>query len=69
MLNLISNGVRVRNSMTYEKIPVAQNMSYSSHCARNAAVEHSAEEGDYELIEGLPYQPYENVQPPSSTCH
>ena len=29
-------------------------------------VEHGTE-GDYELIELLPYQPYESVQPPSST--
>lgn len=55
--------------MTYEKIPVAQNMSYSSHCVRNAVVAQSTEEGDYELIEALPYQPYENVQPPPSTRH
>ena len=56
--------------MTCERIPVAQNMSYSSHSVRKAMDTNSAtQEGEYELIEARPYQPYENVQPPSSTCH
>ena len=54
-------------SVTCEAIPVAQNKSYSTHSVRKAAVEHAgAQEGDYELIQRLPYQPYANVQPPSS---
>ena len=52
--------------MTCEKIPVAQNMSYSTHSVRNKMFADGTEEGDYELIETLPYEPYANVQPPSS---
>ena len=49
-------------------IPVAENVSYSTHCLREEVVAHETEEGDYELIEALPYQlPYANVQQPSST--
>ena len=54
-------------SMTSETIPVTQNMSYSSHGVRKAVVARGAQEGDYELIEALPYQPYANIQPPYST--
>ena len=65
--NLIRKKARNRTSTTCETIRVAQNMSYSSHSVRNAVVAYGAQEGDYELIEALPYQPYANVQPPSST--
>ena len=54
-------------SMTSEMIPVTQNMSYSSHCVRKGVIAHGAQEGNYELIEALPYQPCANIEQPSFT--
>ena len=67
VLNLTRKRARKKNFMRCEVLPVAQNVSYSTHCVRNAVVAGGAQERDYELIEALPYQPYANVQPPSST--
>ena len=67
VFKLIRKRARKKNSMTFDVLPVARNVSYSSHCVRNAVVAHGAQEGDYELIDSLPYQPYANVQPTTST--
>ena len=67
VFNLIRKRGQKRNSTTSETIPVAQNVSYATHTVRNAIDVRTAKEGDYELIDVLPSQPYANVQPPSST--
>ena len=50
------------------EIAVEQNMSYSSQTVRLPAIsERPAEEGEYELVEALPYPPCARSQ--SLPCH